>query len=198
MTEDQLSLINIRRFATPNEPNCLMCCFFNPNENNVHLKQHCQRLLQAHQCFKCLGQHSWVDYPNLIPLSLDNCPTCHLLHNGQALGNIPLHEGKYDIKCGVSFEANVTEFSFGPCGMSIVHIWRRSCLHLKTFRTIKNLPNGWLPRLWGTPSTTLHGWQMHAYALLKKIIMTYKFVQDSSKVNGNLGSASFTQEFVPF
>jgi hypothetical protein len=39
---------------------------------------------------------------------------------------------------------------------------------------------------------------MHAYALLKKIIMTYKFVQDSSKVNNNLGFASFTQDFVPF
>jgi hypothetical protein len=63
---------------------------------------------------------------------------------------------------------------------------------------IKNLPDGWLPRLWGTPSTTLHDWQMHAYALLKKIIVTYKFIQDNSKVNGNLGFASFTQEFVPF
>jgi hypothetical protein len=42
-----------------------------------------------------------MDCPKLIPLSLDNCPTYHLLHNGQALGNIPLHEGKYDIKCGV-------------------------------------------------------------------------------------------------
>jgi len=33
MIEDWLSLINIRQFAAPNEPNCLMCCFFNPNEN---------------------------------------------------------------------------------------------------------------------------------------------------------------------
>jgi hypothetical protein len=39
---------------------------------------------------------------------------------------------------------------------------------------------------------------MHAYALLKKIIVTYKFVQDNSKVNGNLRFANFTQEFVPF
>jgi len=39
---------------------------------------------------------------------------------------------------------------------------------------------------------------MHAYALLKKIIVTYKFVQDNLKENGNLGFASFTQEFVPF
>jgi len=107
-------------------------------------------------------------------------------------------KGNMTSSVGVSFKANVIEFSFGPCGMSTVHIWRRPCLHLKTFRTIKNLPDGWLPRLWGIPSTTLRGWQMHAYALLKKIIVTYKFVQDNSKVNGNLGFANFTQEFVPF
>jgi hypothetical protein len=48
ITKDRLLMINIRQFTTPNEPNCLMCYFFNPNENNVHLDQHCQKILQAY------------------------------------------------------------------------------------------------------------------------------------------------------
>jgi hypothetical protein len=135
MTEDQLSLINIRQFAAPNEPNFLMGCFFNPNENNVHLSQHCQRLLQAHQCFKCLGQHSRVDCPNLIPLSPDNCPTCHLLHNGQALANIPLHERKYDIKCGGQLQ--------GKCyWVFIWAMWHECGPHMeKAMPSLKNILN---------------------------------------------------------
>ncbi len=135
MTEDRLSLINIRQFVAPNEPNCFMCCFFNPNENNVHLSQHCQRLLQAHQFFKCLGQHSPVDCPNLIPLSPDNSPTCHLLHNGQALGNISLHEGKYDIKCGGQLQ--------GKCyRVFIWAMWHEYRSHMeKAMPSLKNISN---------------------------------------------------------
>jgi len=56
-------------------------------------------LLDGYQCFKSLGPHPRADYHNSIPHLLDNCPKCHLLHNGQALGNVPLHERKYGVDC---------------------------------------------------------------------------------------------------
>jgi hypothetical protein len=93
---------------------------------------------------------------------------------------------------GVDFRANIIKFSYNPCGASTVYAWRRPCLNLKTSWTIKNLPNGWLSRLWVTLSTSFCGWQMHASTLLKEIIKTNRFVQKNLKVNGNLGSTSFT------
>jgi hypothetical protein len=46
-----------------------------------------------------LGPHSRADCQNHIPHSHDICPKCHLLHTRQALGNVPLHEGKYGVEC---------------------------------------------------------------------------------------------------
>jgi hypothetical protein len=64
-----------------------------------HPSQHCPLLLDGSQCFKCLGLHLKLDCRNSIPLSPDSCPKCHLLHNGEALGNVPLHEGRYGVDC---------------------------------------------------------------------------------------------------
>ncbi len=99
MNEDRTSLTNFRRFAAPNEPDCLLCYVYDDDGNVCHPSQNCPLLLDGFQCFKCLGPHLRSDCPNSIPQSLDSCPKCHLLHNGQVLGNVPLHEGRYGIDC---------------------------------------------------------------------------------------------------
>jgi hypothetical protein len=62
-----------------------------------HLNQDFPLFLNGYHCFKRLGPHPKVDCHDSIPHSSDNCPKCHLLHNSQALGNVPLHEGKYGV-----------------------------------------------------------------------------------------------------
>ncbi len=99
MNEDRTSLTNFRQFATPDEPNCLLCCVYGGDGNICHPSRSCPLLLNGHQCFKCLGLHPRSDCRNSIPQSPDSCPKCHLLHNGQALGNVQLHEGRYGVDC---------------------------------------------------------------------------------------------------
>ncbi|CAM6062103.1 unnamed protein product [Sphagnum tenellum] len=67
--------------------------------NLCHPSPNCPLLLDGCRCFKCLGPHPRSDCPNSIPRSPDSCPKCHLLHNGQALGNVQLHEGRYGADC---------------------------------------------------------------------------------------------------
>jgi hypothetical protein len=88
MNEDRTSLKNFRRFAAPDEPYCLMCSVYGDARNLCHPSQNCPLLLDGYQCFKCLGPHPRSNCPNSIPQSPDSCPKCHLLHNGQALGNV--------------------------------------------------------------------------------------------------------------
>ncbi len=99
MNEDLTSLMNFRWFVVPNEPNLFLCCVYGSDGDMCHPSRNCPLLLDGYQCFKCLGPHLRADYHNSIPHSLDNCPKCHLLHNGQALGNVPLHEGRYGVDC---------------------------------------------------------------------------------------------------
>ncbi len=99
MNEDRTSLKNFRRFAALDEPNCLLCSVYGDARNLCHPSQNCPLLLDGYRCFKCLGPHPRSDCPNSIPRSPDNCPKCHLLHNGQALGNVQLHEGRYGVDC---------------------------------------------------------------------------------------------------
>ncbi len=76
-----------------------MCSVYGDARNLCHPSQNCPLLLDGCRCFKCLGSHPRSDCPNSIPRSLDSCPKCHLLHNGQALGNVQLHEGRYGVDC---------------------------------------------------------------------------------------------------
>jgi len=99
MNGDPTSLMNFCWFIAPNEPNCLLCCVYGNDGNLCHPNQNCPLLLDGYQCFKCLGPHPKTDCHNSIPHSPNNCPKCHLLHNGQALGNVPLHEGRYGVDC---------------------------------------------------------------------------------------------------
>ncbi len=99
MNEDRTSLMNFYRFVAPNEPNCLLCCVYGGDGNMCHPTQNCPLLLDGFQCFKCLGPHPRSDCHNSIPQSFDSCPKCHLLHNGQALGNVVLHEKRYGVDC---------------------------------------------------------------------------------------------------
>jgi hypothetical protein len=96
--EDRAALTNFRRFVAPEEPDCLLCCVYNGDGNVRHPSQNCP-LLDGRRCFKCLGLHPRLDCRNAIPQSPDVCPKCHLSHNGQALGNVPLHEGRYGVDC---------------------------------------------------------------------------------------------------
>jgi hypothetical protein len=105
MNEDRMSLMNFRRFATPDEPDCLLCRVYGGDGDFCHPSPNCPMLLDGYQCFKCLGPHPRSDCHNSIPLSPDNCPKCHLLHNGQALGNVPLHEGRYGVDCPSQMQA---------------------------------------------------------------------------------------------
>jgi hypothetical protein len=96
MNEDRTSLMNFCRFVAPDEPDCLLCRVYG---GICHPSQNCPMLLDGYQCFKCLGRHPKSDCRNSIPLSPDNCPKCHLLHNEQALGTVALHEGRYGVDC---------------------------------------------------------------------------------------------------
>ncbi len=64
-----------------------------------HPSQNCSLLLDGRRCFKCLGPHPRSDCCHSIPQSPNVCPKCHLSHNGPALGNVPLHEGRYGVDC---------------------------------------------------------------------------------------------------
>jgi hypothetical protein len=99
MNEDRVALINFCRFVAPKEPDCLLCCVYGNAGNVHHPSQNCSLLLDGRRCFKCLGPHPKSDCCNSIPRSPDVCPKCHLSHNGHALGNVPLHEGRYDVDC---------------------------------------------------------------------------------------------------
>jgi hypothetical protein len=99
MNEDRTSLMNFCRFAAPDEPDCLLCCVYGGDGNFYHPSQNCPLLLDGYQCFKCLKPHPRSNYHNSIPRLPDNCPKCHLLHNGHALGNVPLHKGRYCVDC---------------------------------------------------------------------------------------------------
>ncbi len=105
MNEDYTSLMNFRRFAIPDEPNCLLCRVHDGDGNVCHPSQNCPLLLDGYQCFKCLGPHLRSDCRNSIPQSPDSCPKCHLLHNEQALGNVLLHEGRYGVDCSGQIRA---------------------------------------------------------------------------------------------
>jgi hypothetical protein len=95
--EDRASLMNFYRFAAPEELDCLLCCVYGDDGNVRHPTQNCPLLLDGRRCFKCLGSHPRLDYHNSIPQSPDVCPKCHLSHNEQALGNVPLLEGRYGV-----------------------------------------------------------------------------------------------------
>ncbi len=95
MNEDRTSLMNFCQFVALNEPNCFLHCVYGNDGDMCHPSQNCELLLDGYRCFKCLGPHPRANCHNSIPHSLDNCPKCHLLHNGQALGNVPLHERRY-------------------------------------------------------------------------------------------------------
>jgi hypothetical protein len=99
VNEDHAALTNFRRFATPEEPDCLLCRVYGSDGNVRHPSQNCPLLLDGRQCFKCLGLHPRSDCRNSIPQSPDVCPKCHLSHNGQALGDVPSHEGRYGVDC---------------------------------------------------------------------------------------------------
>jgi hypothetical protein len=99
VNEDCAALTNFRQFAAPEEPDCLLCCVYGGDGNVRHPSQNCPLLLDNRECFKCLGPHPRSDYRNSIPQSPNICPKCHLSHNGQALGNVPLHEGRYGVDC---------------------------------------------------------------------------------------------------
>jgi hypothetical protein len=97
--EDRTSLMNFRQFVAPDELDCLMYRVYSGDGDFCHPSQNCPSLLDAYQCFKCLGLHPRSDCRNSIPRSPDNCPKCPLFHNGQALGNVPLQEGRYGVDC---------------------------------------------------------------------------------------------------
>jgi hypothetical protein len=99
MNEDLTSLMNFCWFVTLDEPNCFLCCVCGSDGDVCHLNQNCPLLLDGYQCFKCLGPHPRADCHNSIPHSPNNCPKCHLLHNMQVSGNVPLHEGRYGVDC---------------------------------------------------------------------------------------------------
>jgi hypothetical protein len=103
MNEDHTSLMNFHQFVASDKPNYLLCCVYSNDGDLYHPSQNCPLLLDGYQCFKCLGLHPRANCHNSIPHSFDNCPKCHLLHNKQALGNVPLHEGKY----GVNFPGQI-------------------------------------------------------------------------------------------
>jgi hypothetical protein len=83
MNRDHTSLMNFRQFVVIDEPNCLLCCVYGNDKNVCHPSQNCPLLLDGYQCFKCFGPHPSLDCHNSIPHSLDNCPKCHLWHNGE-------------------------------------------------------------------------------------------------------------------
>jgi hypothetical protein len=97
VNEDCAALTNFRRFATPEEPDCFFCRVYGGDGNVRHPSQNCPLLLDGCRCFKCLGPHPRSDCRNSIPQSPDVCPKCHLSHNGQALGDVPSHEGRYGV-----------------------------------------------------------------------------------------------------
>jgi hypothetical protein len=99
VNEDRAALTNFCRFAAPEEPDCFLCCVYGGDGNMRRPSQNCPLLLDGHRCFKCLGPHPKSDCRNSIPQSPDVCPKCHLSHNGQALSNVPLHEGRYGVDC---------------------------------------------------------------------------------------------------
>jgi len=99
VNEDRAALKNFRQFAAPEEPDCILCCVYGGDGNVRHPSQNCPLLLDGRGCFKCLGSHPRSDCRNSIPQSPDVCPKCHLSHKGQALGNVPLHEGRYGVDC---------------------------------------------------------------------------------------------------
>jgi hypothetical protein len=51
MNEDPTSLMNFHRFATPNEPNCLLCRVYGDDGDFCHPNQNCPLLLDGHRCF---------------------------------------------------------------------------------------------------------------------------------------------------
>jgi hypothetical protein len=119
VNEDRVALTNFRRFATPEELNCLLCCVYGGDGNVRHPSQNCPLLLDDRRCFKCLGLHPRSDCRNSIPQSRDVCPKCHLLHNGPVLGNVPLHEGRY----GVDYPGRIRGERYW---ILIWAIWRRN------------------------------------------------------------------------
>ncbi len=125
MNEDRTSLMNFRRFAVPDEPDCLLCRVYGGDGNVCHPSQNCPLLLDGYQCFKCLGPHLRTNCRNSIPQSPDSCPKCHLLHNGQAFGNVSC-KGMALI-ARVKFGLNDTEFFFGPSGVATHRTCTRPC-----------------------------------------------------------------------
>jgi hypothetical protein len=67
MIEDRTSLMNFRRLAVLDEPDCLMCRVYGGDGNVCHPSQNCPLLLDGYQCFKCLGPHLRSDCRNSIP-----------------------------------------------------------------------------------------------------------------------------------
>ncbi len=132
MHEDHTSLMNFCRFVVLNEPNCLLCYVYGSEKNVCHPSQNCPLLLNGYQCFKCLGPHLRVDCHNSIPHSPNNCPKCHLLHNRQALGNVPLHEGRY----GVDYPSQI------PGEQYQIFLWAIWCCHpLDMHKAMQELKN---------------------------------------------------------
>jgi hypothetical protein len=127
MNKDRTSLKNFRRFAALDEPNCLLCSVYGNARNLCHPSQNCPLLLDGYRCFKCLVPHPRSDCPNSIPWSLDSCPKCHLLHNGHALGDVQLHEGRYGVDCPIKSGVNDTAFFFGPFGFATRLTSTRPC-----------------------------------------------------------------------
>ncbi len=48
MNEDRTSLMNFRRFAAPDEPDCLMCCVYGGDGDFCHPSQNCPMLLDGY------------------------------------------------------------------------------------------------------------------------------------------------------
>ncbi len=133
MNEDRTSLMNFRRFVVPDEPNYLLFHVYGGERNVYHPSQNCPLLLDGCRCFKCLGPHPRLGCRNSIPRSLDNCPKCHLLHNGHALGNVPLHEGRY----GVDYPGQIRGERYR---ILLSAIWRRNPSNMhKAMLELKNI-----------------------------------------------------------
>jgi hypothetical protein len=67
MNEDRTSLKNFRRFATPDEPNCLMCSVYDDARNLCHpvkIVRCCWMVVDASNVWDCiLGRIALIPFP---------------------------------------------------------------------------------------------------------------------------------------
>lgn len=120
MANDHTSLINIDDLPPPMNPD-VSCVTYTTKIKTQIIPANIAPCCCTHYCFKCLGPHPKVDRQNIIPFTLNNCATCHMIHNGPTLDNVPLQEEKDDLTIKINFKVNITMFLFGLFGEIIVY-----------------------------------------------------------------------------